>query len=170
MRCSRVERSSHAGPPLDDTSKVLCERAAVPTAPFGMTSSSYLVDADVEVHHHLLLTRHVRPHRCDVVLVPLELDLHGQIGRPHLGPGVLGWEAGAGAFALDDRPAEEPFVELGQADGVVRVELYVIFSGATRPMVPMLAALCPKAAKSWREKSTTELLPAVPVTATMVSG
>ena len=38
------------------------------------------------------------------------------------------------------------------------------------PSVPRLADLWPSAAKSWRTKSATELLPLVPVTATTVSG
>jgi hypothetical protein len=37
-------------------------------------------------------------------------------------------------------------------------------------MVPMEAALWPRWAKIWRVKSATEVLPLVPVTATMVAG
>ena len=38
------------------------------------------------------------------------------------------------------------------------------------PSVPTLTALWPDAAKIWRVNSATDVLPAVPVTATMVSG
>ena len=53
--------------------------------------------------------------------------------------------------------------------GVVS-EPYTPPSGLTRPMVPSDAALRPSAAKIWRVKSATEVLPLVPVTATIVSG
>ena len=41
-------------------------------------------------------------------------------------------------------------------------------SGLTTPMVPSEAALWPSAAKIWRVNSATEVLPLVPVTATIV--
>jgi hypothetical protein len=41
--------------------------------------------------------------------------------------------------------------------------------GVTTPMVPMLAAAAERS-QIWRVKAATEVLPLVPVTATMVAG
>ena len=42
--------------------------------------------------------------------------------------------------------------------------------GATRPIVPRLAALCPARSQIWRRKTLTDVLPLVPVTAATVRG
>ena len=43
-------------------------------------------------------------------------------------------------------------------------------SAPSTPVVPILIAAWPRAAQIWRVKVATEVLPLVPVTATMVSG
>jgi hypothetical protein len=70
-----------------------------------------------------------------------------------------------------DAVRREPVEGLVQGDGVGVVrEPYAAPSDVMTPSVPRLALRRPEAAKSWRAKSATELLPLVPVTATIVSG
>ena len=49
-------------------------------------------------------------------------------------------------------------------------EPYSLRPGATTPVVPMEAAAYPACSQIWRVKAATEVLPLVPVTATIVSG
>ena len=53
--------------------------------------------------------------------------------------------------------------------GVVR-PVETLPSGVVTPSVPMLAARSPAMRQIWRVISTVEVLPLVPVTATMVAG
>ena len=53
--------------------------------------------------------------------------------------------------------------------GVVR-PVDTLSSGVVTPSVPIEAALIPAMRHNWRVISTVEVLPLVPVTATMVSG
>ena len=53
--------------------------------------------------------------------------------------------------------------------GVVRLPA-TVRPGAVRPSVPMLAALRPSRVQIWRTNAATDVLPFVPVTATIVPG
>ena len=53
--------------------------------------------------------------------------------------------------------------------GVVR-PVVTCSSEVVTPKVPMLADRCPAIRQSWRTSSTLEVLPLVPVTATIISG
>ena len=56
------------------------------------------------------------------------------------------------------------------ASGVVRPGPVRFSSASSSPRVPRLAALRPRWVKIWRQKVATDVLPLVPVTATITGG
>ena len=79
-------------------------------------------DADIEMHHHELLTVDAWPHGWPVVRIPLHLDLHVTRGRPQHRPAVAGRLARSWAFAANDRPTQQSLVELGERDRIRRIQ------------------------------------------------
>jgi hypothetical protein len=78
-----------------------------------LSGISEIFDGDVEMHTHLLLARHRRPHRRDEWLLTLELELVVLRWRPHQRPParvLLG--------SIDHVPPQQAGVELRQFEGI----------------------------------------------------
>src|SRR4051794_29155602 len=81
-----------------------------------------IVDGDVEVHHHLLLTCRRRPHRRLVTGLVLERETGAPFRWLQHHPTVLSWLARSRRLADGDRPSQQPFVERGETSRVRSAE------------------------------------------------
>ena len=78
-------------------------------------------------------------------------------------------DASNAAWVIPIRSSPAMFERKVTMSGVVS-PVVTCSSEVVTPSVPMLAERCPAIRQSWRTSSTVEVLPLVPVTATIVSG